>query len=126
MCLSVVYRGREKKEALAKLPERFYVWKVMRKIRNGFQAPHQYIRYHGGKLKFKTNMIHRFGSMAYRGGGHFWRNRKRADRSAENLGGVLARCYAKKSDITSIGTQSGNTVIVLKKATFPKWVGEAG
>jgi hypothetical protein len=128
MCLSVVYRGKQKKEALAKLPDSFYVWKVVcRANGGGFVTDCELKPLYGGEVEFVANIInrkHRYKDQRYCGGGHFWMTRGAAELS--QLGDEkIVRCRAKKKDVTSIGRQEGYRVIVLKKATFPKWVGKA-
>ena len=141
MCLARVYRGKERKEALAKLKDVITVWKVL-------LPPDEEMDYYytdcrswpvyAGEVKFKQNVINKDGSFAwgpkYRGGGHFWLTREAAiewkemdcymsgNKDTEIYKHV--RCTVRKEDINAIGEQGGHVVVVVKKATFPKYVGE--
>lgn len=132
MCLTTVLRGKEKKVALAKLKDTVVVWKVLLKPGKDYygsrvdcyQTDQQKFPVFAGVIKFKQIVIAIYSS-SYRGGGHFWLTKKGAKNwIGWNSREKLIRCTIKKSDINAIGYQHNFPVVVVKKATFPKYVGK--
>lgn len=138
MCLDVVYRGKQKREALAKLPDEFVVWKVVRQYADGNRKP----------LCFGQDCSLEAGEMAapYRGGtGEGYRAGWHANLSREGvvafvlrtgwsrvsfpyeedgaIGIPIIKCKAKKKHIVAIGEQCDRKVVVLSHITFPKKCG---
>jgi hypothetical protein len=131
MCLSRVYRGKEKREALAKLPDTFCVWKRLLSSGDGI-----YLcclagdRIHAGRMRasylgmayeipndrYSTRNEPMKGRDAYRCGWHAYR---------QNVTGGV-RCTAHKKDVRAIGVQTGRIVVVLSHITFPRKCGKAG
>ncbi|KKM72808.1 hypothetical protein LCGC14_1416800 [marine sediment metagenome] len=126
MCLSTVFRGKKKKEALAKLKDTIIVWKILhapRASRSYYVTEIKGVHVYAGKNKFRQNIIIKhFGRSNYRGGSHFWM--KKNGHWDILWGNKLVRCTIKKSDINAIGTQNGHFVVVVKKAIFPKYIGK--
>ncbi len=125
MCLSIVFRGKEKKAALAKLSDKITVWKILAKpykLHPNYRTELRGVLVCAGEVKFKQNMIRPGRPNNYRGGGHFWL--KRNKRWGVNWDCKLVQCTIKKSDINTIGIQNGHPVVVVKKATFPKYIGK--
>ncbi len=127
MCLSIVLRGKEKKAALAKLKDTITVWKVLCKPDKPggcYMTDCMHTPIYAGEVKFKQNIIgNDEWNCGYRGGGHFWLTKA----SALSWGVIgnekLVKCAIKKSDINTIGYQY-HLVVVVKKATFPKYIGK--
>ena len=135
MCLDVVYRGKRKKEALAKLPDEFPVWKRLSYWCNNpdpvwrtWAEPS--IRVYSGEMKApylgtaygsphspEQRRLHSpiKGERAYPCGWHAYITRQ--DRSN-------TRCLAKKQHIRAIGEQDGEIVVVLSHITFPNKCGK--
>ena len=126
MCLHTILRGREKKEALAKLEDTITVWKVVNRpyaYGDGWTTDHMGYPIHAGEVTFNQNIIHPDSSNKYRGGGHFWLTKAGAFTWGVVGREKLVRCTVKKTDINTIGSQCGIPVVVVKKATFPKYLG---
>lgn len=129
MCLDVVYRGKDKKEALAKLPDEFPVWKVLWRTENGqwvtdtcrafCRAGEQQADFLGmSKSAYPEDP-------RYRCGWHAFLRRKGAVGWMDGVTGAghIVRCMAKKKHIRTIGIQTGHVVVVLSHITFPKKCG---
>lgn len=133
MCLETVLKGKEKKAALVKLKDTIIVWKVLVKPYKDCDCYTTHIRdfpVYAGEVKFKQPMINNHphhSSPIYRGGGHFWLTKAGALNWGVDYGCKLVRCTVKKSDINTIGYENeylGELVVVVKKATFPKYIGK--
>lgn len=110
MCLGIVYTGKEKREALAKLPESGYYWKKVWKRANGYYPPVMILP---GNRPYKVgwnNTKLKYDNEGYALGFHLWRDK--------GVNGV--RCVIKKKDIVAIGRQWGNLCIVTKRFWMPK------
>ena len=131
MCLSYVYQGKKKKEALDKLKDVITVWKVVRKNSFGHYGTTKYVTgdrkfpVHAGEGKFKQPLL------GYVGGGHFFLTKEGAKgwkscgkEYYSESGERIVQCKINKADINSIGTQYGHKIVVVKKATFPKYMGK--
>lgn len=131
MCLDRVFRGKEKREALAKLPNKFVVGKIVRfdvgdafwttefsprtKIRAGrMRAPYLGLAY---KYPVRCSGERLRGKKAYRAGWHAYLRFK--------LNSGHTRCVAYKKDIRAIGVDKDQVVVVLSHITFPKKCGRA-
>ena len=133
MCLDTVLRGKEKKVALAELPDTITVWKVLLKPGWNEKEKGNYVTdwllfpVYAGEIKFTQSHLKGFvDCLSYRGGGHFWLTKKGAEdwMGLRNSTEKIARCTVKKPNINAIGFQSDFPVVVVKKATFPKYIGE--
>lgn len=129
MCLSVVYKGKQKREAIAKLPEKFWVWKRA-KFDGAVCRPttfsHKCDAYYSGRQKASYLGVARCvddprRSAGYRAGWHCYRRR---DDAAQwlTLQDTMLRCQARRRDIIAIGKQNEGdkgVTIVLSHLTFP-------
>ena len=134
MCLDTVLRRKEKKVALVKLPDTITVWKVL--LKPGWDKGENNTCYvtdwflfpvYAGEIKFTQLHLKGFvDCLSYRGGGHFWLTKKGAEdwMGSHKNTEKIARCTVKKSNINAIGSQNDFPVVVVKKATFPKYIGE--
>lgn len=123
MCLERVYRGKEKEEALAQLPESGYYWKTVRK-RDGKYYPICFSLpncepFKKGWNKTPKKYIGRGYNVAF----HLHRTKK----VAQEWIGTTVRCIIKKKDIVAIGEQyisgylnSFSLTIVTKRIWIPK------
>jgi len=114
MCLAVVYRGKQKKDALAKLPESGYYWKKVLKrfSSDGYYPP---VRNLPNDKPYKVgwnNTKLKYDNEGYALCFHIWRDK------SKNFGRI--RCIVKKKDIVAIGEQWGSLVIVTKRFWMPK------
>ena len=115
MCLSIVYRGKQKKDALAALPKSGYYWKkVLIRYKDG---SHYYppVMILPGDRPYKVgwnNTKLKYDGEGYALGFHLWR-----DKGANNN---KIRCIIKKKDIVAIGKQWNALVIVTKRFWMPK------
>ena len=112
MCLAVIYRGKQKKEALAKLPESGYYWKWVLKRDSGYY-PHIMIL-PGNRpfaIGWNTTKI-KYDDIGYALCFHLWRDKNKNEKRI--------RCIIKKRDIVAIGIQWGALVIVTKRFWIPK------
>ena len=122
MCLSIVYKGKEKKEALAKFPETGYYWKVVTFI-DGKYYPSVYKYSEPFKtLNVKKKPLYR--GMGYNLAFHIFRYKKDAIAWRGWLDDRVVRCKVKKQDIVAIGTQRifgmQKLVIVTKRFWCPR------
>lgn len=112
MCLQRVYKGKEKKDALAKLPKSGYYWKKTFKKDSGYYPP---IKILPGNRSYKVgwnNTKIKYDDAGYALCFHLWRKPRR--------NGGRVRCVIKKKDIVAIGIQSGALAIVTKRFWMPK------
>ena len=120
MCLDVVYRGKQKREAIAKLPEKFPVWKVCTK-RNGKYYPwvigeyDEDYRLFAGRQKAKSDLP----SCGF----HAFLTKETAERFAT---APIIECVARRRDIRQIGHPNwlDSVGVVLSYCTFPKKCGQ--
>lgn len=123
MCLDIVYKGKQKKEALVKLPESGYYWKTVNqhgKVKGRyypicFSLP----ECQPFKLGWNTTKPKYIGR-GYRIAFHLHKTKK----AAKTWIGTTVRCIIKKKDIVAIGTQylggENHLTIVTKKFWIPK------
>jgi len=126
MCLNRVLGGKEKKATLAKLKDKIVVWKVLAKPigkHDHYSTDCKFVPVFAGEVKFTQNIIDN-SRVPYLGGGHFWLTKEGAENWGVYFTEKLVRCTIKKSDINSIGYQCVHLVVVVKKATFPKYIGK--
>jgi hypothetical protein len=128
MCLETIFRGKEKKEMLAKLKDTIIVWKALKKPdkkRPFYQTDCRHVRVYAGENKFKQPIICHHRSGTYRGGGHFWLTREAARNWCNNMPRkeAVVRCTIKKEWINSMGRQNKYVCVVVKKVVFPARVG---
>lgn len=126
MCLERVYRGKEKKAILDKIPDKFYAYKnVLQVGYSKYQTSYQRHRLYAGLNKFKCNRIFsEFGDL-YVGGSHLLiKKPKQGDQWFLSVSGErTVRVKVKKSWIKTAGKQWGATVITVNQAIFPKYFG---
>jgi hypothetical protein len=114
MCLAIIYRGKQKKEALAKLPKSGYYWKmVLRRFNKDGYYPSVKNLPNDKPFKAGWNTTKlKYNNEGYALCFHLWREK------SVNSGGI--RCVIKKKDIVAIGKQWGNLCIVTKRFWMPK------
>jgi len=122
MCLTNVYRGKEKKEFLDKLPDEIVVWKVVAKYKDRYSTDCRRFPLHSGRMDFKQNII-KTDDITYRGGGHFFLHRADAEMWGYGFANRIVRCKIKKEWINTVGTQDDAVVLVAKRAVFPEYIG---
>ena len=104
MCLNIVYRGKQKKEALAKLPESGYYWKAVRVNTKGRYTPlfwNKHKSFRTGSNKTKGCYC----GVEYKVAFHLFPNHKEAKVFA-GVSYVIIRCKVKKEDIVALGKQN--------------------
>lgn len=138
MCLSVIYKGKQEKEALAKLPDVMTGWATVRKEGGKyypyFSDVYSFAPLHAGinKAQFAPARKKR---ISYQAGFHRLLRRKDALNyglcSPWNSATVVRACKVKKKDIIAIGTsESMNSerenylCVVAKQITCPKYCGK--
>lgn len=110
MCLSTIYRGKEKKNALAALPKSGYYWKRVMRRKNDYYPS---IMILPGNRPFRigwNKTKKKYDGYGYAICFHIYRNRSSG----------RVRCIVKKKDIVAIGKQWGQLVIVTKRFWMPK------
>ena len=119
MCLDHVYKGKEKKEALAKLPEMVKCWKVVGRLRRKQYWPPIYCSqpYRAGwNVTLPITHYLRY-SVAF----HAFLNKKEAETWAnKGLGQKVIQSKTEKKDIVAIGEQGCRLTIVTKRIWIPK------
>lgn len=118
MCLDTIYRGKRKKEALAKLPESGYYWKVVRKLGRLYYPPIW------DDMSYKTGWnftgINCRTQEDYAVAFHIFRDRKDAYAWWQRLDIKVVRVIVKKKDIINIGKDSDGLCIVTTRFWCPK------
>ncbi len=135
MCLSVIYNGKKKKEALAKLPDVVTGWAVVRRKGNKYYPYWSGDSLHAGKNKAQDIPCRRKRIEGYPAGFHRLLHRKDVlDYGLyhpEVTSIVIATCKIHKKDITAIGISNGwlghkdYLCIVAKEITCPQYCGKA-
>lgn len=139
MCLERVFTKKEREEILAKLPDEFTVWKVVANMERYYMTDCRCLTIHAGEMQFKTNTIDE-GGIKYKGGGHFWLHKKDAvdwvtgywatgywaTGYSEGYSEKVVRCKIRKKWITNMGIQNDGIVVIVRKAIFPKYIGQMG
>ena len=101
MCLHRVFKGKEKEEALAKLPESGYFYKTVQMRDGSFHSI-----FHG--TRFEAGMNHTDGlylsGIEYRAAFHIFRHKKDAKTFACGRE-YIVRCKLKKEHIVAVGIQ---------------------
>lgn len=129
MCLDIVYRGKQKKEALAKLPENGVYWKVCKEGKVNYLSefshglPDRRASFSAGWNK--TEPFYPKGSSGYKIAFHAFRCKRDAKLWAgSSFWLCLVRCKVKKEDIVAIGQQDYGfrklLTIVTKRIWMPK------
>ena len=123
MCLSTVYRGKEKEEALARLPVSGYYWKVVT-VAGGKYHPlcnNEEIPY---KIGWNTTK-RTYGAEKYAVAYHLFRHEADAEYWLDFTWERLIRCKVEKKDIIHIGIQTdGGLCIVTTRFWCPKPKGD--
>ena len=122
MCLNIVYRRKQKKEALAKLPDMITCWKVVQKQGNQHGSrfvPEMYKR----SSLFLTgwNVVEPY--MSYNSGYRVAFHAFQTKKGAEDWKGYykhIVKCKTRKKDIVAIGEQRGHLCLVTKRIWIPK------
>lgn len=132
MCLSVVYRGKQRRESLAKLPEKFYCWKYLSYHplpgeSLPFTTPVAIRHVHAGEMKADYlgpaynypygDDVEIQGKGAYKSGWHAYVAKCRPR-------DYNTKCWAEKKHIRAIGEQGGKLCVVLSHITFPAKCGK--
>jgi len=111
MCLSRVYRGKEKQKALDKLPESGYYWKVVTKTHKVYYP--LYFTFPGG-FKPGWNKTDTINPWHYLTAFHIFRNKIDAQNYYNGQANLrdgrgsrisIIRCIVKKRDIVATGEQ---------------------
>jgi len=114
--LNAVFRGKEKKEALAKLPESGYYWKVVT-AEGGKYYPFC-IRHTHGAFKVGWNTTKRGRNCGkYTYAYHLCRDKSAAEMwlsPKEYKDDIVIRCKVKKKDIIHIGEQDGLCIVTTR------------
>ncbi|KKN01497.1 hypothetical protein LCGC14_1127260 [marine sediment metagenome] len=136
MCLSVVYKGKQKKEFLAKLPDVVTAWGVVSKGGREYVSICNNFRFVAGineaeqvEVEIETD------SIKYTSGFHRLLSRKEAEECFGKLysSEEIHSCEILKEDIIACGEQASfvtatkqgsHPVIVAKRAKFPKYFGK--
>lgn len=123
MCLDIVYRGKQKKEALAKLPESGYYWKRLKRYINHY---YPLIKKLPGDKPFRKGWNHtkkKYVGVSYAVAFHLHRHRRGAQSwpSGAWSSDEIVRCKVDKKDIISIGEQCGDITIVTTRFWCPKF-----
>ena len=118
MCLTIIYTGREKKRALAKLPESGYYWKAINKRKGKYYPICQCLPggkpFKNGWNQTKYKCID--GGCGDRVAFHLHGTKK----AAATWSGLTVRCKVDKKDIIAIGEQFGELEIVTTRFWIPK------
>lgn len=124
MCLGLVYRGKKKKEVLAKLPEMVTCWKIVQ--RRGNQHGSKFVpEWYAGNSLFLAgwNTTKPFLGYQYKYeiAFHAFRTKKAAEKwRGDYKHTYLVKCKTRKRDIVAIGKQRDNLCIVTKRIWIPK------
>lgn len=130
MCLDNVYEKKQKEQALKRLPDEFWGWRICMKAtklsrkKTGYYpwAQRSQLRFRAGLNKAIQERIgFRY---SYLSGFHFLltkKNIKRWHPWYEKDGYRRMHCRIKKKWITAIGKQQGLLCVVVSKAIFPKY-----
>ena len=125
MCLDIIYKGNQKKEALAKLPKSGYYWKVVVLSDGKYYPPifSEYGNYKSGWNSTQPKSNYTGYLLAY----HLFRNKKEADKMkrwvsvhGKEKKKIVTRCRVKRKDIINVGTQGKDLCIVTKRFWIPK------
>lgn len=119
MCLDVVYRGKQKKEALAKLPESGYYYKVVT-VDDGKYYP--ICKNSGIAYKAGENITKRvYGTEDYAKAYHLFKSWHTAEKWFDHVSyEKLIKYKVDKKDIIHIGKQSNGLCIVTTRFWCPK------
>jgi hypothetical protein len=130
MCLSVVYRGKRKKEALAKLPESGYYWKAVLLNETNQYTPtvyqHRCVFIAGWNLTNPVAADVDCGCTTYKAAFHLFRTKEAAKKWVDNYGWIYRsniryiRCKIEKKDIINIGEQDNELCVVTTRFWCPK------
>lgn len=118
MCLEIIYKGKDKKKALAKLPESGYYYKRVFFDRGHYWPLLQRLACDRPfKIGWNQTKPH-YVAAGYNAAFHLHRTRKDAELWSS---GQTIRCIVEKKDIVAIGIQCGKYLtIVTKRIWIPK------
>lgn len=116
MCLNIIYEGKQKREALAKLPESGYYWKGVFRESDGYYPPLMDLPFLAPYKAGWNTTKRKYEGEGYALCFHLLKEKK----DAMAWGNTCLRCIIKKKDIVAIGTQSGELTIVTKRFWIPK------
>ena len=112
MCLTTVYKGKQKRDALAKLPENGYYWKAVCYEHDKYK-PQEMVGCDAYKIGWNKTKAIKYEYNSYRIAFHIFRNKKDAEewRIGYNMFTrkhiKVVRCKVEKKNIVAIGLQSG-------------------
>ncbi|KKN51507.1 hypothetical protein LCGC14_0621990 [marine sediment metagenome] len=123
MCLDIVYKGKKKKDALAKLPESGYYWKLVVLRNNKYRPPiySEYGSYNIGwntttpKSEFESYLL-AYHLFCTKSGARSMKRWVPAFYGTK----VIVRCKVRRKDIINIGLQGKHLTIVTKRIWIPK------
>lgn len=120
MCLGYIYKGEEKKDALAKLPKMVKCWKVViLRLHDKQYSPPIYDNKHYvmGWNEVRPSSHH----LGYRVAFHAFLNKEEAENWAnQGLDQKVIQSKTEKKDIVAIGLQGYKLAIVTKRIWIPK------
>ena len=117
MCLDTVYRGKQKREALAKLPDSGYYWKCVYIADDSYEPIIMPGYFKNGWNKTKGC----YNRTGYKLAFHLHRTKEAAESwRGFRLSRKVVRCKVEKKDIIHIGKQSGGLCIVTTRFWCPK------
>lgn len=121
MCLSRVFRGKEKRETLAKLPVSGYYWKIV-SFKDNKYWPEFYSHYPFAVGLNVTQGCSYHRIPEYNAAYHAFRTKKSAEKWRGSCKWVkIVRCIIKKKDLTAIGSQSDfGLCVVATRIWMPK------
>ena len=124
MCLDIVYRRKQKKEALAKLPESGYYWKVV-KFYDGKYYPPVYSEFGSYKIGWNTTQP-KSDYVGYLLAYHIFRTKAQARKMMHWVScysgqkKAIVRCRIKRKSIINIGVQDNGLCVVTTRFWMPK------
>ena len=121
MCLSLVYKGKEKANELAKLPNMITCWKTVLRQGNQYGSIY-YSCYRSWKYSIGLNKTKPFWNIypQYKIAFHAFLTKRDAQKYKSDRYESIVKCRTEKKDIVAIGKQAGKLVIVTKRIWIPK------
>ena len=110
MCLDTVYRGKQKKEALAKLPDSGYYWKVVRPFDGKYYPLVKHLPNNNPFRLGWNRTKSRWVGIGYKTGFHLYKTKE----GARGWAGVIIRCKVEKRNIIAIGDQEGLCIVTTR------------
>lgn len=125
MCLSVIYKGKQKAEALAKLPDVVTGYSMTMKYKERYYPVCQQMNtpFVAGRNEAIQCQVEPIPNRYYQAGFHRYLSRRAARLW---VGDRIMSCKIHKKDITAIGEQQGALCVVAKQITCPQYCGKKG